>query len=70
MAPLAAACMLIAQPNPFFSGLNSIRSRMLGLLGAVLVLWLCWPGIKWLIGTVEWLASWYACVSECLPFLH
>jgi hypothetical protein len=43
---------------------------MLGLVAAAVALCLCWPGIKWLIGLVAWLASYYAAVAECLPMLR
>jgi hypothetical protein len=38
---------------------------MLGVIATMLIIHLCWPGIQWLIGTVAWLCSWYACVIEC-----
>jgi hypothetical protein len=45
-------------------------ANMLGLVAAMIVFWICWPLIEWCIGTVAWLASWYASVAECLPMLQ
>jgi hypothetical protein len=43
---------------------------MLGLIAAMVTVCLCWPGIKWVIGTVAWLGGWYACLAECMPMLR
>lgn len=45
-------------------------AAMLGLVATVVMVYLCWPVVHWLIGTVAWLGSWYACVIECLPMLR
>jgi hypothetical protein len=43
--------------------------NMLRLVAALIAFWICWPVIDWCIGTVAWLGSWYACITECLPML-
>ena len=45
-------------------------ANMLGLVAALIAFGICWPVIQWCIGTVAWLASWYACIAECLPMLQ
>jgi hypothetical protein len=47
-----------------------MMAALLPLIGAALSAWFCWPCINWVIGTVAWLGSWYACVAECLPVLR
>ena len=44
----------------------TIQSMLRAALTALMArLW--WPGIKWLIKTVAWVGSWYACIAQCIP---
>jgi hypothetical protein len=64
-------CVNIDQAKVF--SLECCKRHMaatLGLIATMLIVYLCWLGIHWLIGTAAWLGSWYACVIECMPILR
>ncbi len=65
--------MLLASShfNQLFAGPTSqarlaVVTVMLAMIAAVLKFWILWPCIKWLIGTVAWLAR----IMVCLCCMH